>query len=132
MIRAPRGLLTLENEVFEIRRCRAGEIDGLSLTGHARVENPNHLLDADTALLACPGQRSEERKVFGGAWEWQRSELTDVTAMVVIYEAFVEGRANSKLPSTLPAACVTSTSSPSMRSSNREQSGVSPIADNRG
>ena len=32
---------------------------------------------------------------------WQRSELTYVTAKVVIYEAFVE--ASSKLPSTLPA-----------------------------
>jgi len=29
---------------------------------------------------------------------WQRSELTDVTAKVVIYEAFVEGRLESKAP----------------------------------
>jgi len=56
--------------------------------------------------------------------EWQRSELTDVTAKVVIQEAFVEGKLEA--PNTSPAACMTSTSSPSMRSSNREQSGVSP------
>jgi hypothetical protein len=39
---------------------------------------------------------------------WQRSELTDVTAKVVIYEAFVEGR--RKLPNILPAPCMTFTS----------------------
>ena len=26
------------------------------------------------------------------AYDWQRSELTDVTAKVVIYDAFIEGR----------------------------------------
>jgi hypothetical protein len=40
---------------------------------------------------------------------WQRSELTDVTAKVVIYEAFVE--ANWKLPNTFPGQSMTSTSS---------------------
>ena len=39
---------------------------------------------------------------------WQRSELMDVTAKVVIYEAFVEGR--RKLPNILPASCMTFTS----------------------
>jgi hypothetical protein len=38
---------------------------------------------------------------------WQRSELTDVTAKVVIYEAFIEGRLEA-LPNTSPA-CMTST-----------------------
>jgi hypothetical protein len=68
MIRAPKGLLALENEVFEIQRCRAGEIVGLSLTGHARVENQ---IISSTLIPLCspaPGQHSEERKVFGGAW----------------------------------------------------------------
>jgi hypothetical protein len=38
-------------------------------------------------LIACKGTSSPcERKV------WQRSELTDVTAKVVIYEAFVVGK----------------------------------------
>jgi hypothetical protein len=39
---------------------------------------------------------------------WQRSKLMDVTAKVVIYEAFVEGR--RKLPNILPASCMTFTS----------------------
>ncbi len=43
---------------------------------------------------------------------WQRSELTDVTAKVVIYEAFVEGR--TETPSTLPVPFMTFTSSRSM------------------
>src|SRR5262249_56737952 len=34
---------------------------------------------------------------------WQKSELTDVTAKVAIYEAFV--RANWRLPSILPVLC---------------------------
>ena len=55
---------------------------------------------------------------------WQRSELTDVTAKVVIYEAFIEGRL--ELQSTLFAACMTSTSSPSTRNSGRQPSGVFP------
>src|SRR5712692_6571519 len=53
---------------------------------------------------------------------WQRSELTDVTAKVVIYEAFVEG--DSRLQNTSPAACMTSTSSRSTRNSGRGRSGV--------
>ncbi len=34
---------------------------------------------------------------------WQRSELTDVTAKVVIYEAFVEGRLTPDERATYPA-----------------------------
>jgi hypothetical protein len=56
---------------------------------------------------------------------WQRSELTDVTAKVVIYEAFVEGRLEA--PNTLPAPCMTCSSSRSTRNSCRERSGVSPM-----
>ena len=44
---------------------------------------------------------------------WQRSELTDVTAKVVIYEAFVEG--DRRLPSTSPAPCMTCTPTRSTR-----------------
>jgi hypothetical protein len=39
---------------------------------------------------------------------WQRSELTDVAAKVVIYEAFVEGRL--ELPNIWPGPCMISTS----------------------
>ena len=53
---------------------------------------------------------------------WQRSELTDVTAKVVIYEAFIE--ADWKLQNTWPAAYMTSTSSQSTRNSGREPSGA--------
>jgi len=60
---------------------------------------------------------------------WQRSELTDVTAKVVIYEAFVEGRLEA--PKHSPAACMISTSSPSTRNSVREPSGVSPMRSRR-
>jgi hypothetical protein len=45
------------------------------------------------------------------------SELTDVTAKVIIYEAFVE--ASWKLPNTLPAVSMISTSSRGMRNSGR-------------
>ena len=51
---------------------------------------------------------------------WQRSELTDVTAKVVIYEAFVEGRLEA--PKHLAR-----TESRSTRNSGRERSGVSPM-----
>lgn len=54
---------------------------------------------------------------------WQRSELTDVTAKVVIYEAFVEGKLEA--PNILPAPCTIFISSRSTRSSGREQFGVS-------
>jgi hypothetical protein len=57
---------------------------------------------------------------------WQRSELTDVTAKEVIYEAFVEGKLEA--PKRSPAPCMTSTSSRSMRSSVHGQSGDSPNA----
>src|SRR5229473_6546774 len=41
------------------------------------------------ALIECSGTSSPcESRVEA----WQRSELTDVTAKVVIYEAFIEGR----------------------------------------
>jgi hypothetical protein len=51
---------------------------------------------------------------------WQRSELTDVTAKAVIYEAFVEGRLEA--PKHLAR-----TESRSTRNSGRERSGVSPM-----
>src|SRR5947199_8123406 len=54
---------------------------------------------------------------------WQRSELTDVTAKVVIYEAFVE--ANWKPQGILREPCMTYTSSRSTRNSGRGRSGVS-------
>ena len=57
---------------------------------------------------------------------WQRSELNDVTAKVVIYEAFVEGRLEA--PSTSPEPCMTCTSSRSTRNSGRERCGVSSNA----
>jgi hypothetical protein len=60
---------------------------------------------------------------------WQKSELTDVTAKVVIYEAFVEGRL--ELENTSPAPCMTCTSSRSTRNSGRERSGVSPTLSRR-
>jgi len=53
---------------------------------------------------------------------WQRSELTDVTAKVVIYEAFVEGKLEA--PKHLAAPCMTFTLSPSTRSSGHGRSGV--------
>jgi hypothetical protein len=40
---------------------------------------------------------------------WQRSELTDVTAKVIIYEAFVEGKLEAP-KNTLPERCTISTS----------------------
>lgn len=53
---------------------------------------------------------------------WQKAELTDVTAKVVIYEAFVEGKLEA--PKPWLAWCMTSISSRSMRSSGRARSGV--------
>ena len=60
---------------------------------------------------------------------WQRGELTDVTARVVIYEAFVEGRLEA--PKHLAAACMTCTSSQSTTNSGREPSVVSPMRSRR-
>ncbi len=57
---------------------------------------------------------------------WQKSELTDVSAKVVIYEAFVEGK--WQLPNILLAPSMTCTSNRGTRSSDRERSGVSPNA----
>jgi hypothetical protein len=54
---------------------------------------------------------------------WQRSELTDVTAKVVIYEAFVEGQLEA--PNILPGPCMTTISNRSMRNSGHGRSGVS-------
>ena len=54
---------------------------------------------------------------------WQRSELMDVTAKVVIYEAFVEGKLEA--PSTWRAPYMTSTSGQSTKSSGHERSGAS-------
>ena len=53
---------------------------------------------------------------------WQRSELTDVTAKVVIYEAFVEGQLEA--PKHLAQPSTTCISNRSTRNSGREQSGV--------
>jgi hypothetical protein len=53
---------------------------------------------------------------------WQGSELTDVTAKVVIYEAFVED--SWRVPNTLPAPCTICFSSRSTRNSGRARSGV--------
>jgi len=57
---------------------------------------------------------------------WQRSELTDVTAKVVIYEAFV-----AKRQSTLLELYMTCTSNRSMRIFGRERSGVSRMRSRR-
>jgi hypothetical protein len=46
---------------------------------------------------------------------WQKSELTDVTAKVVIYEAFVEGQLEAR--SIWRVRCMICTSSRSTRSS---------------
>ncbi|MFZ0732689.1 MAG: hypothetical protein WAM79_10220 [Candidatus Sulfotelmatobacter sp.] len=58
---------------------------------------------------------------------WQRSELTDVSAKVVIYQAFVEGKLSL-------VRCTTCTSNRSMRSFGRGQFGVfrthSPLLSN--
>ena len=56
---------------------------------------------------------------------WQRSELTDVTAKVVIYEAFVEGRLEA--PKHLARSVHDLYFEPSTRNSVREPSGVSPM-----
>ena len=53
---------------------------------------------------------------------WQRSELTDVTAKVVIYGAFVEGKLEA--PKHLSAPSMTFTSSRSTKSSVPARSGV--------
>jgi hypothetical protein len=59
---------------------------------------------------------------------WQRCELTDVTAKVVIYEAFVEGKLEvPKHLGTVHDLCM----SRSMRSSGRERSGVSRMRSTR-
>ncbi len=60
---------------------------------------------------------------------WQRSELTDVTVKVVIYEAFVEGRLEHR--STSHARFTTCTSSQSARSSNCGPFGVSRMRSRR-
>jgi hypothetical protein len=49
---------------------------------------------------------------------WQKSELTDVTAKVVIYEAFVEGRLEAPKPSSGPYMICTSNRS--TKNSSRE------------
>jgi hypothetical protein len=47
---------------------------------------------------------------------WQKSELTDVNAKVVIYEAFVEGRLEAR--NSWPGPCMTCTLSRSTRTSS--------------
>jgi len=60
---------------------------------------------------------------------WQQSELTDVTAKVVIYEAFVEGKLEA--PKHLARTVHDLSSNPSMRNSGRERSGVSGMPSRR-
>ena len=55
---------------------------------------------------------------------WQRSELTDVTAKVVIYQAFAEGKLERR--STWLAPCMIFTLNRGMTNSGRGPSGVSP------
>jgi hypothetical protein len=55
---------------------------------------------------------------------WQRSELTDVTAKVVIYEAFVEGKLEA--PKDLARAVHDLYFEPKYEDSGGEPSGVSP------
>jgi hypothetical protein len=54
---------------------------------------------------------------------WQRSELTDVTAKVVIYEAFVDGKLEP--PNIWRGRFTICTSNRSMRNSGRERCGAS-------
>ena len=56
---------------------------------------------------------------------WQRSELADVTAKVVIYKAFVEGRLEA--PKHLARTVHDLYFEPGTRNSGRERSGVSPM-----
>ena len=61
---------------------------------------------------------------------WQGSELTDVTAKIVIYyDAFVERKLEA--PSTLPAPCMACTLSRSMRNSGCGRSGASLMRSRR-
>ncbi len=53
---------------------------------------------------------------------WQRGKLTDVTAKVVIYEAFVEGKLEA--PKHLARTVLTCISSPDTTNSGRVQSGT--------
>jgi hypothetical protein len=53
---------------------------------------------------------------------WQKSELTDVTAKVAIYEAFVEGKLEA--PKHLARTVQICTSNRSMKNSGRGRSGV--------
>ena len=55
---------------------------------------------------------------------WQRSELTDVTAKVVIYEAFVEGKLEA--PKHLALTVHDLYFEPKYEDSDRERSGVFP------
>jgi|HubBroStandDraft_4_1064222.scaffolds.fasta_scaffold52138_1 hypothetical protein len=59
---------------------------------------------------------------------WQRSDLSDATAKVVMYEGFVEGKL--EVP-TSPAQCATSTSSRDTKHSGHERSGVSRMHSHR-
>ena len=60
---------------------------------------------------------------------WQRSELTDVTAKVVICEAFVEGRLEA--PKYLARTGMISTSSQSTKNSGHGGFGVFPMRSHR-
>jgi hypothetical protein len=65
--------------------------------------------------LGSPRHGAAPRQLRKQVETWQRSELTDVTAKVVIYEAFVEGKLEA--PKHLARNVHGSTSSRSTRSS---------------
>ena len=60
---------------------------------------------------------------------WQGSELTDVTAKVVIYEAFIEAKLEA--PSILPVLSMITTSTRNITSFGRGPFGVSPTRSRR-
>ena len=60
---------------------------------------------------------------------WQKSELTDVTAKVVIYEAFVEGKLEA--PKHLARSVHDLYFEPKYEEFRREQSGVSQMHSRR-
>jgi hypothetical protein len=73
-------------------------------------------------MNVLPNQSSIWPRLCKQRKTWQRSELTDVTAKVVIYEAFIEG--GLEAPRHLARTVHDCSSSRSTRSSGREQFGV--------
>ena len=87
--------------------CRAGEIvPGVFTPVLAKHSKSFSLVDCVSVGVDRMQRNFEPMRKQVEAW--QRRELTDVTAKVVIYEAFVEG--NSRLRSIWHAQCATSTS----------------------